>query len=426
MAKILIVTHDGCGHWFSLRLMEEKHSVDIYWTGKTNDDGQYALGGMCPELLKKEPDFSKYDLILFDTTDRPALADKARSASPTIGDSSFATQIENDRLVGIRLMEECQINVPPYEAFDSVNEAKSFVKKTKKKYVFKPFGGPDQDTANTYVGGSWEDMVKYLDKLEDLSNGTKFIMQEFVEGTEVSTEGWFNGKDFCLVNGTLEEKKFMDGGRGPNTGCAGNLVFPYDDLNPPLVFREGLGKLKDVLQQVDFRGPIDLNTIVSETKVYGLEWTPRLGYDAAATLFHIISSELGDFFGSVATGETPVYRIKNPYVMSIRVSIPPYPSEIKGHHPAEVPIGGLDEVKDIWQSYYLYDCCIDRSHNLCTAGITGFICTPIASGQTIPEAYDKMTHKLNKLVIPNMQYRTDLLKCFNKRYNCLREQGWLR
>lgn len=426
MAKILIVTYSGMGHWFALRMQEEGHSVDIHFTGKTNDDQQYALGGLCPEPSRKEPNFSKYDLILFDLTGSPVLADRARALSPTIGDSGFADKMENDRLMGIKMMEEVGINVPEYDVFDSVDEAKHFVKKMKKRYVFKPFGGQDQDTASTYVGKSWEDMVKYLDKLEDLSKGTAFIMQEVVEGTEVSTEGWFNGKDFYLLNGTLEEKKFMDGGRGPNTGCSGNLVFPYDSLNPPLIFREGLGKMKEILQQVEYIGPIDLNTIVSDTKVYGLEWTPRLGYDAAPTLFHIINHSLTDFLGIIATGGIPAPEIKNPYAISIRVSIPPYPSEIKGHHPAEVPIEGLEEVKDLWRSYYLYDCCYDRGHNLCTAGINGFICTPIASGQTIPEAYDKMMSKLNKLQIPNMQYRGDLLKCFNKRYNDLREEGWLR
>jgi phosphoribosylamine-glycine ligase len=180
-----------------------------------------------------------------------------------------------------------------------------------------------------------------------------------------------------------------------------------------------------LLKAEGYRGPIDINTIVSDTKVYGLEWTPRFGYDAAATLFHIIESELGEFLAQVATGYPPTFRIKNPYAMGIRVSIPPYPSEIKGQHPAEIPIEGLDEVKDIWRSYYLYDCCVSGD-SLCTAGINGFICVPIASGQTIPEAYDKMTHKLNKLQIPNMQYRGDLLNCFIKRHNTLRTQGWLR
>ena len=424
MARILIVTHSGYGHWFSLRFIEEGHSVDIYWADK-DKDGIDCLGGMCPEPLITEPSFNKYDLVLFDLTGSPQLADKARAEAPTIGDSDFATEIENNRLLGIQLMEQAGINVPEYETFDEISEAKRFVKKMNKRYVFKPFGGQRQDTASTYVGKSAEDMIRYLDKLGDTTKGQQFIMQEVVEGTEVSTEGWFNGTDFHLLNGTLEEKKFMDGGRGPNTGCSGNLVFSYDSLNPPLIFREGLGLMKDILTETGFRGPIDLNTIVSDTKVYGLEWTPRFGYDAAATLFHLIETELGEFLYQVATGYTPIFRLKNPFAVSIRVSIPPYPSEIKGKHPAEVPIEGLDKVKDIWRSYYLYDCCADGD-DLCTAGINGFICCPIASGLTIPEAFDKVTHKLNKLQIPNMQYRGDLLKCFNKRYNDLRIEGWLR
>jgi len=425
MARILIVTDTGYGHWFSLRFKEEGHSVDIHWADKKDDDAISCLGGMCPEPFKEEPKFSKYDLVLFDLTGNPKLAERAREEAPTIGDSNAADELENNRLSGIQVMENCDINVPEYETFDDIGEAKRFVKKTNKRYVFKPFGGQNQDTASTYVGKSAEDMIRYLDKLTDLSKGMQFLMQEVVDGTEVSTEGWFNGNDFYLLNGTLEEKKFMDGGHGPNTGCAGNLVFSYDSLNPPLIFREGLGKTKDFLQSIRYVGPIDLNTIVSDTKIYGLEWTPRFGYDAAATLFHLIESELGEFMYQIATGEIPTFRLKNPYAVSIRISIPPYPTEIKGKHPANVPIEGLDKAKDLWRSYYLFDCCLDGD-NYCTAGINGFICCPIASGLTIPEAYDKMMFRLNRLQIPNMQYRGDLLKCFNKRYNDLRVEGWLR
>jgi phosphoribosylamine-glycine ligase len=425
MARILIVTDTGYGNWFSLRFIEEGHSVAIYYHGKTTDEQINCLGGLCPEPLTKKPDFSKYDFILFDLTGSPKLADEARVLAPTLGDSSFATEIENDRLLGIHAMEDVGINVPDYETFDDISEAKRFVKKTNKRYVFKPFGGQDQDTASTYVARSAEDMIKYLDKLTSLAKGASFLMQEVVDGTEVSTEGWFNGEDFFLYNGTLEEKKFMDGGRGPNTGCSGNLVFPYDSLNPPLIVREGLAKMKDLLKQVFYRGPIDLNTIVTDTEMYGLEWTPRLGYDAAATLFHIINSELAEFLYEITKGGRPTYEIKNPFAISLRVSIPPYPSEIKGQHPAEIPIEGLEKVKDIWRSFYLYDCCANGDE-LMTAGVNGFICCPIASGQTIPEAYDKLMHRVNKLQIPNMQYRGDLLQCLNKRFSNLRTQGWLR
>jgi len=50
-----------------------------------------------------------------------------------------------------------------------------------------------------------------------------------------------------------------------------NLVWIYDEMNPPWIFREGLGKMKEFLQQYNFKGMIDLNTMVTGTQLYGLE-----------------------------------------------------------------------------------------------------------------------------------------------------------
>jgi phosphoribosylamine---glycine ligase len=427
MAKILICTYEGMGKWFSLRLLEDKHSVDIYFCGKAEDPSMLACQDIVPDMLETKPDFNDYDLVLFDSTGKEAIAEEAASQTLVIGNGAFNKQAEDDRLYGLQIMEESGINVPFYEVFDDLDDAKRFVRKTKKTYVFKPFTeGEDQDTASTYVSKSPEDMLLYMDKLEELSKGVKFILQEVVGGTEISTEGWFNGEDFYLINATLEEKKFMDGGRGPNTGCSGNLVFVHDNLNHPLIFREGLGKMKEFLQSVDYKGMIDLNTIVSDRELYGLEWTPRFGYDATATLFNLIESDLGDFLGAVAFGDTPNYRLRHKFSAGVRISIPPYPTEIKNHHPANVPIQGIDpEVADIAKDYFLYDCGL-VDDELVTMGISGLVCVVMANSETIPGAYEIVYDRINKLQIPNMQYRGDLLSCCNKRFNTLREQGWLR
>ena len=278
--------------------------------------------------FKTKPNFKKYDLVLFDLTGRPKIAEEVISLGiPCIGDGDLNTQLEDDRLFGIEVMEECDINVPFYEQFNDIGAAKKFIKKTNKQYVFKPSGGQEQDTATTYVSKSSEDMLKYLDKLGSISKGVEFILQEVVQGTEISTEAWFNGHDFFFINGTLEEKKFMEGNKGPNTGCAGNLVWIYDQINPPAIFKEGLRKLKDFLQQYNYRGMVDLNTIVSDNKIYGLEWTPRFGYDASATIFSCLDNCLGDFMGAIASGAEPELNYNNSYAAAIRLSIPPYPTE---------------------------------------------------------------------------------------------------
>src|SRR5579863_6204290 len=181
-------------------------------------------------------------------------------------------------------MESAGINVPPYTRFDNPSEAKSFIKKEDKRYVFKPFtqGGQTQDTATTYAAKNAEDMIKVIDPLWDAAKHAPFILQEFIEGTEIGTEAFFNGTDFFLLTGTLEEKKFMNDNKGPNTGCSGNLIFT---MKPDAkIFRDGLKKAIPLLQSVGFRGILDLNTIVTEDKIYGLEWTPRLGYLCCPTI----------------------------------------------------------------------------------------------------------------------------------------------
>lgn len=425
MAKILIVTYTGYGNWFSLQLEQEGHSVDIWYCDNYDDYG-LVLDGLVSRPFKTRPDFRKYDLVMFDLTGRPKIAEEVISLGiPCIGDSDLSSELEDNRLFGIEVMEECDINVPFYEVFEDLGEAKKFVRKTKKRYVFKPDGGQEQDTASTYVSKDAEDLLRYLDKLENVTKGTTFILQEVVNGTEISTEAWFNGEEFFLINGTLEEKKFMNDNKGPNTGCAGNLVWIYDQINPPGIFKEGLAKLKDFLQSARYHGMVDLNTIVSDSKIYGLEWTPRFGYDASATLYSCLNNCLGDFIGAVASGAVPECNYNNSFAAAIRLSIPPYPSEIKNKHPEGIPIEGIDE-DDIPKNCFLYDCCSIERDELCTAGINGFIAVPIQAGNSIAEAWGRVQEKVKKIQIPNMQHRTDLEKTTTERYNILARQGWLR
>lgn len=424
MSKIVLCSKDGYGAWFTLRFLEEGHSVDYYLKNQAH---ACVLGGIVPEPKDIIPDFTKYDLAIFDVTGLPRLAEQAVLKCPTIGDGNFQSEIEDNRLLGIQVMEQCGIQVPNYESFDNINSAKKFIQKTNKRYVFKPStpsGGKEQDTATTYVSKSATDLVEYLDKLGSLSSNVEFILQEVVQGTELSTEAYFNGEDFFLINGTLEEKKFMNDNKGPNTGCAGNLVWIYDQDNPPWIFREGLGKMKEFLQQYKFRGMIDLNTIVSATNLYGLEWTPRFGYDATATLFTLITSNLGDLLGEIASGVRPEYNFRSGFAAAIRLSIPPYPSEIKGKHGKDIPIHGIEE-EDI-ERCYLFDACIGEEGELVTAGVNGLVAVPISIGESIEQTFAHCYDKVDKILIPDMQYRTDLCSSIRQRYKILESQGWLR
>jgi phosphoribosylamine--glycine ligase len=399
--------------------VKEKHQVS-YFLSKPEFSG--ILKGLVPKPLLTTPDYANYDLSIFDLTGRERAADASVETTATIGDGSLNGKLEEDRAFGIELMEAAGINVPPYERFSDIGSGIAFVKKTGKRYVYKPDGGQDQDAETTYVSSDSSDMVSYLSRASADLKGN-FLLQEFIPGTEVSVEGWFDGEEFWLLNSTLEDKKFMNDNKGPNTGCAGNLVFLIKSSDR--IYREGLEKIKPLLQQLGYRGMIDLNTIVTEDKAYGLEWTPRFGYDASATLCRMYAGDYGEMLSCIASGIQPDALWGAEYGVSVRLSIPPYPSEIKGHHKEGVTCTGLDPDRD-----YIYDIQSTSAHNakdktLETVGISGFIAAPIITGDNPLKAFEHLEHIVKGIKIPNVQYRTDIDKSALKKLAKLKIDGWV-
>jgi phosphoribosylamine--glycine ligase len=419
--KVAMTSYSGYGSWFMRRLVKERHDVTYFLTNP--DVADVNLGLVPKPRLKARPDYSNFDLSIFDLTGRSRTADASAEVCLTIGDGTVNCKLEDDRAFGIELMEAAGINVPPYEQFGSAKEAMAYVRKSGKRFVYKPNGGQDQDADTTYVAADAEDMLGYLGKMEAKLAGTPCILQEFVSGTEVSVEGWFDGSEFWLLNSTLEDKKFMNDNRGPNTGCSGNLVLLIG--RDSKIYREGLEKAKDVFQSIGYKGMIDLNTIVTEEKAYGLEWTPRFGYDASATLCRMYAGDYGEMLATVASGNQPDHLFSGEYGVSIRLSIPPYPSEIKGKHKSGVVCKGIDPDRDFTYDFARVGANNSVDPDYITAGVSGFIGAPVIVGNDPVKAWAQIDHIVDGIKIPNMQYRTDCDKSSLKKLAKLKTQGWL-
>lgn len=429
-------SYTGMGAWFVLRLLAEGHDVDYFLSKSDYED---VLGGLIPAPKKLSldhrrtvqgygyPSYKGYDLSLFDLTGRAKQADSSRMEAPTVGDGTFEHTLEDDREAGIQSMEACGIRVPPYKKFLTPAEAKSYIQKEDKRYVYKPFtiGSDMQDVATTYAAKDAEDMLKVIDQLFSISKNAPFILQEFITGTEASVAGFFNGKEFYQLTCTLEEKKFMNDNKGPNTGCAGNLVFALKGTEK--IYLEGLALAKPMLQEAGFTGMIDLNTILTPEKAYGLEWTPRFGYLADATIAAMYGDGYGELLRRTAVGEVPELKWEAAFGVSVCLSIPPYPTEIRIPKAIDVPIDGIDlDDPEQLMHCYMYDVKLAKDKkSLITSGNYGFICAPTGIGPSIEVAATRCDAMIKKIQIPNMQYRTDINKSTLKRYQFLESNGWL-
>lgn len=416
--RILVCTLEGEGAWYVWLLQHEGHTVD--WVISKPDVEPRMQGIIAPP--KSKVNAKDYDLVLFTSTDMGEDADEASLSVPVIGDSVLADKLEDDRLFGIEAMEKCGIKVPAWEAFDSPSKAIAWLRKTHKRAVLKPFGDVPKDL--TYVAKSEADMIAFIEQRLPGSGVKQFILQEFVQGTEVSAEGWFHPslKGPVAVGYTLEEKKLMAGGLGPNTGCSGNAY--WLEPRPTPLFEQGLGKCSPFLADASYVGPLDLNMIVTPGAVYGLEWTPRFGYEGTCNLTRLLPCPFADFLHGVAVGEPPDHMVSRArFAATLRMGVPPYPNKVKAKWQVpHVPIKGLAE--EDFCEFFVFD--INKEDDQLIVCGEGNVGTPIGCSETIAGAFDEVMHAINRLEIPDVMYRVDAAKCVQKRYDTLQQQGWLK
>jgi len=315
--------------------------------------------------------------------------------------------------------------VAPYEAFADPADGIRYIKKRDKRLVFKPIGEQD-DKSTTYVARDAEDMLRYFDVLFRSAKVSEYILQDFMEGVEASCEVYINETGYYALNHTIETKKFLNNELGPNTGCSGSLCWMARRDNA--LFEKGLKKCVEPLQEMGYVGPIDLNTISNAEGCWALEFTPRFGYDATALLIRMLPVGFGDFLLAIASNEVPPdLTSKHPFCASVRLSVPPYPTEglPNKFYKAGIPIEGLTE-EDLGK-FFVYDCRRrGESDELETAGLCGWIGSPLAVGDTPGIAFETAYEMLKHIRVPNAQYRTDICEATCKRYYKLRDEGLLK
>lgn len=420
--NILLITDNG-NHPLAYRMNKEGAKVHVY----VHDKAYYGCyKGIQPRvpLSKLRAAIKQADFVIFTMTrpnrgtreDRALLkmfrvplrsstvfgpiADKLKRKyknKQIIGASAFTEEkMEMDRDAATKIAKDIGLDVPESKKFKSLAEGTKFLKKrSTEMWCFKPCGNMDLDL--TYVEqapGQLLDKFKYEYK-DRIGNKVEFILQKKVNGVEISTEGWFNGKDWTMFNHTLESKTFMNDDLGPNLGSATNCV--WVKRGQGLLVKE-LKALTDKLKKAKYVGPVDVNCIVSKHKTWFLEFTPRMTTDAHYCLFSLLRSKISDFLTNGFKGD-----FLGGMSCGIRLSIPPYPYFDKGLLKCYARGVHIDAaINTLWFEDVMFD------KGLRCAGADGIIGVAVATDRDIRDACNKSKAILNKLNIgAYKQYRTD-------------------
>ena len=406
--KFFIISEGGDGVGLALKLQKEGNDVRIWIR---DDEASFRCKGLidCNEDFQIDQD----TIIIADCSGNGVLCDGFRAAGYIVlGGSAIADKLESDRAYATGVFKDVGIKTPKTKFFDDWEEARAFVETSKDKLVFKPEGDLS-GVVPSYVSSDTEDMLEMLEFYKGQQHRTvpAFALQQYIEGTCVSSEAWFNGTEFVLpFNHTLERKQLMNEDLGPSGGCSGNVVWSCTDCEECVICKATLWKIEDFLRSVNYVGPIDVNTVVSDDGIFALEFTPRFGYDATPTLLYtLLDAPLGVFIESVARGTSREMPLLSGYAAGVRVTVPPWPSE-RFAADAGLPLRGLKH----FDNFYPYDVMKSESGDFITSGGYGITGVALGHGETIDEAFDGAYKVAKKLRLPDKQYRVDLAEVFNK------------
>jgi phosphoribosylamine-glycine ligase len=411
--KFLFVSRFGDILPTALRIQQEGDEVTVYIDDEKHR-GMYE--GILETVSPLNPRYVDWaDVVIFDHVGLGATADRIKKRKPVVGGGEFNDSLELDRGFAFDVMRKHGIKMPEYQQFKKaqLKDAVKYVEEYDGPLVFKPFG--EAPTSATYVSSGPDDMLPMLSYLQAILPEDEFLLQEYVRGVEISTEGWFD-RDHWLhpFNITFEEKKLLAENLGPNTGCAGNLIKALGDI--PKTARQSLVKLTAILTRAGYVGPLDVNAIISEKGFFALEFTPRFGYDAWQTISTILTIPPGKFLYELATGGLKKMPLDTDcWAAGVRLTIP------KGESKATpgVPLVGVEDNPQLFLSDV-----VKKGDMYFSGGADNVILAAVASHRSRAAALGEVYDTLKALKIPNKEYRTDVGKRIDTQLSDLEYWGY--
>ena len=303
--KILLVGSGGREHALAWKIRQSKLCDKLYLA--PGNPGMTELGELLPiasgdvaGIVKAAADL-KVDLVVVGPEDPLAagLADLLEQKGIKVfGPGKAGAQLEADKAYSKKIMRDAAIPTAEGRAFTNLRSAIAFVETRTEPLVVKASGLAKGK--GVLVCG---DPVEALDAVRNIMEkkifgdaGNTVIIEERLDGPEISLLAFVDGNNAYLMEGAQDHKRIGDGDTGPNTGGMG-AYSPSPLLTDSVVEktqREVIVPLLDTLRryEIDFKGILYTGLMLTAGGPKVLEFNVRFGDPECQALMVRLKSDV--------------------------------------------------------------------------------------------------------------------------------------
>lgn len=333
-----------------------------------------------------------------------------------IGPSKEAAQLEGSKAFAKDFMQRHNIPTAAYKEFTAANYSAGieYIRNHSLPVVLKADGlaaGKGVVICNNHIEALAEfELMVQMAKFGDA--GKKVVIEEFLDGIEVSVFVLTDGINYILLPEAKDYKKIGKGDTGPNTG--GMAVSPV-----PFVDDAYLEKVKERIieptikglqaEKLEYKGIIFIGLINVKHEPFVIEYNCRLGDPETEVVIPRIETDFVEILS--ATSQQRLHEIKPVITPQTAVTV----VAVSGGYPNEYETGKLIEgLSDpvIKGTLIFHSGTRQQGDDIVTSG--GRVLTVTSFGDNIAEAAEQSIYMLENLFFEGIYYREDIGYEFRK------------
>jgi phosphoribosylamine--glycine ligase len=330
---------------------------------------------------------------------------------PIVGPSQQAAQLEGSKIFSKEFL--LRHNIPTakmYGAYDSPQKAYAALAGVEWPLVIKADGlcagkgvvlPPDEEAAKQFLESAME-------KNELGPGGRRVLLEETLEGDELSFIILTDGERYAPLVPTRDHKRVFDGNRGPNTGGMG--AYSSDDLLTPALSETVIATIVEPTLRglandgIPYQGFLYIGLMLTKDGPKVLEFNCRLGDPEAQAIVARMDFELAEILADVAARRLDPAKLRWKKGASVCVVL------ASGGYPGRFEIGKRVEgltVNNNNSGVEIFQAGTKREHDsIVTSG--GRVLGVTAKGDSLRAALKLAYQAVEEIHFDGMHYRKDI------------------